>query len=75
MNSFTNLKFRDILALLQSSMDCQDPKTVEALTFYHSNTAQIEVVRHDRTLEQIVFPIPEICGYLTEETRSKVRYN
>lgn len=23
-------------------------------------------------MEQIVFPIPEICGYLTEETKSKL---
>jgi inositol 1,4,5-triphosphate receptor type 1 len=66
------LNNRDIHALLQSSMESTEPKTVDALTFYHDNTAQIEVVRHDRTLEQIVFPIPEICGYLTEETRNKV---
>ena len=30
------------------------------------------MVRHDRSLEQIVFPIPEICEYLTEETKRKV---
>jgi hypothetical protein len=30
-----------------------DPKTAEALRFYSSHTAQIEVVRHDRTLEQV----------------------
>lgn len=33
-----------------------------------------QIVRHDRTMEQIVFPIPEICEYLTEETKSRV-YN
>ena len=31
----------------------------------------IQVVRHDRSMEQIVFPIPEICEYLTEETKRK----
>ena len=30
-----------------------DEKTVEALRFYNSHTAQIELVRHDRTLEQV----------------------
>lgn len=29
-------------------------------------------MREDRTLEQIVFPIPEICEYLTHETKLKV---
>ena len=28
-------------------------------------------MRHDRSLEQIVFPIPEICEYLTGETKRK----
>ena len=31
-----------------------------------------QIVRHDRTMEQIVFPIPEVCEYLTEETKQKV---
>ena len=29
-------------------------------------------MRHDRTLEQIVFPIPEICEYLTTDTKMKI---
>ena len=28
-------------------------------------------MRHDRSLEQIVFPIPEICEYLTADTKRK----
>ena len=47
----------------------------DALRFYNSHTSQIEVVRHDRTLEQIVFPIPEICEYLTEDTKLKLFTN
>ena len=43
-----------------------------ALEYYSNHTAQIEVVRFDRTMEQIVFPIPEICEYLTTETRHRV---
>ncbi|KRT78522.1 ion channel, partial [Oryctes borbonicus] len=49
-----------------------DPKTLQALQYYASHTAQIEIVRHDRTLERIVFPIPEICEYLTDDTKVKV---
>ena len=31
-----------------------------------------QIVRQDRTMEKIVFPIPEICGFLTEETKHRV---
>lgn len=31
-----------------------------------------QIVRHDRTMERIVFPIPEICEFLTEETKNSV---
>ena len=31
-------------------------------------------MRIDRTMEQIVFPIPELCEYLTNETQLRV-YN
>ncbi|XP_062709131.1 inositol 1,4,5-trisphosphate receptor isoform X4 [Aedes albopictus] len=47
-------------------------KVNQALLFYQTHTAQIEIVRHDRTLEQIVFPIPEICEYLTKDTKVRV---
>ena len=50
-----------------------DPKVTEALSYYRSHTAQIEVVRQDHNLEQIVFPIPEICEYLTDITKFEVR--
>lgn len=43
-----------------------------ALDYYAKHTAQIEIVRYDRTMEQIVFTIPEICEYLTLETRHRV---
>uniref|UniRef100_A0A6I8N225 Inositol 1,4,5-trisphosphate receptor n=1 Tax=Ornithorhynchus anatinus TaxID=9258 RepID=A0A6I8N225_ORNAN len=44
----------------------------EALKYYANHTAQIEIVRHDRTMEQIVFPVPNICEYLTRESKSRV---
>ena len=31
-----------------------------------------QIVRHDRTMEQIVFPVPNICEYLTEESKVRV---
>lgn len=31
-----------------------------------------QIVRHDRTLEQIVFPIPEICELITMDTKIRV---
>lgn len=31
-----------------------------------------QIVRHDRTLEQIVFPIPEICELITLDTKIRV---
>lgn len=31
-----------------------------------------QIVRHDRTMEQIVFPVPNICEYLTEESMVRV---
>jgi len=46
--------------------------TDPALEYYSQHTGQIEVVRSDRTMEQIVFPIPEICEYLTPETKHRV---
>ncbi|XP_075250121.1 inositol 1,4,5-trisphosphate receptor-like isoform X7 [Convolutriloba macropyga] len=43
-----------------------------ALDYYASHTAQIEIVRADRVMERIVFPVPPICEYLTEETKMLV---
>ena len=40
-----------------------------AINFYSARTAQIEIVRDKTTMEEIVFPIPEICRFLTEETK------
>ncbi|CAL9697413.1 unnamed protein product [Knipowitschia caucasica] len=53
------------------SADMDDEKE-DALHHYGNHTAQIEIVRHDRTMEQIVFPVPNICEYLTEESKLRV---
>ena len=44
----------------------------EFLIDYGTHVFFAQIVRQDRTLEQIVFQIPEICEYLTEETKNKV---
>lgn len=59
--------------LSPTQMDSHDELQVDAaLDYYATHTGQIEIVRSDRTLEQIVFPIPEICEYLTDETKHRV---
>lgn len=63
-----NKELADLLKPLDLTADSKN----EALMYYATHTAQIEIVRHDRTLEQIVFPIPEICEYITTDTKIKV---
>ncbi|XP_053545340.1 inositol 1,4,5-trisphosphate receptor type 1 [Bombina bombina] len=46
----------------------------EALEFYAKHTAQIEIVRLDRTMEQIVFPVPSICEFLTKESKLRIYF-
>lgn len=46
-----------------------------ALRYYESHTAQIEIVRGNREMERVVFPVPQICEYLTRETKSDVYFN
>ncbi|XP_029361640.1 inositol 1,4,5-trisphosphate-gated calcium channel ITPR3 [Echeneis naucrates] len=45
----------------------QDP-----LEYYDQLTSQIEIVREDRSMEQIVFPVHPICEFLTEESKFRV---
>ncbi|XP_036375711.1 inositol 1,4,5-trisphosphate receptor type 2 isoform X1 [Megalops cyprinoides] len=60
--------------LQQSLRPGLDPENEgdDALRYYANHTAQIEIVRHDRSMEQIVFPVPNICEYLTEESKVRV---
>ena len=41
-----------------------------SLSFFFS----VQVVRKDRVLEQIIFPVPSICEYLTEQKKDEVYY-
>ncbi|CAB4017715.1 inositol 1,4,5-trisphosphate receptor-like, partial [Paramuricea clavata] len=49
-----------------------DEEPVGALDYYSRHTAQIEIVRSDRMIEQIVYPVPQICEYLTERSKHHV---
>ncbi|XP_065165604.1 inositol 1,4,5-trisphosphate receptor isoform X4 [Atheta coriaria] len=63
---------KELAALLKPIDGGNDAKTQLALLYYATHTAQIEIVRNDRTLEQIVFPIPEICEYITTDTKYRI---
>uniref|UniRef100_A0A913HZP3 Inositol 1,4,5-trisphosphate receptor n=1 Tax=Strongyloides stercoralis TaxID=6248 RepID=A0A913HZP3_STRER len=53
----------------------QDIQIKNCLQYYKEHTAQIEIVREDRNLERVVFPIYDICLYLTPETQNYIYMN
>uniref|UniRef100_A0A914YSR1 Inositol 1,4,5-trisphosphate receptor n=1 Tax=Panagrolaimus superbus TaxID=310955 RepID=A0A914YSR1_9BILA len=63
------------LADLLNPDKVKDAGVRAALTFYKEHTAQIEIVRSDRKMERVVFPIHEICSYLTPETKQNIFVN
>uniref|UniRef100_A0A7E4V258 Inositol 1,4,5-trisphosphate receptor n=1 Tax=Panagrellus redivivus TaxID=6233 RepID=A0A7E4V258_PANRE len=63
------------LAFLLNADNIKDPSTKAALKFYKEHTAQIEIVRADRKMERVVFPIDDICSYLTPETKQNIYVN
>ncbi|XP_029011065.1 inositol 1,4,5-trisphosphate receptor type 3 isoform X2 [Betta splendens] len=71
ISSMLNLNNRPLSQMLKSSAPAavveQDP-----LEYYEQLTAQIEIVREDRSMEQIVFPVHPICEFLTEESKFRV---
>uniref|UniRef100_M4AG82 Inositol 1,4,5-trisphosphate receptor n=1 Tax=Xiphophorus maculatus TaxID=8083 RepID=M4AG82_XIPMA len=47
--------------------------SMDPLDYYDQLTSQIEqIVREDRSMEQIVFPVHPICEFLTEESKLRV---
>ncbi|KAM9750737.1 inositol 1,4,5-trisphosphate-gated calcium channel ITPR3 isoform 2-T2 [Menidia menidia] len=71
ISSMLNLNNRPLSQMLKSTAPAavveQDP-----LEYYEQLTAQIEIVREDRSMEQIVFPVHPICEFLTEESKVRV---
>ncbi|KAI7798187.1 putative inositol 1, partial [Triplophysa rosa] len=50
----------------------QEESKEDPLEHYDRQTSNIEIVREDRSMEQIVFPVHPICEYLTEESKFRV---
>uniref|UniRef100_A0A8C3L9J6 Inositol 1,4,5-trisphosphate receptor n=1 Tax=Chrysolophus pictus TaxID=9089 RepID=A0A8C3L9J6_CHRPC len=50
----------------------QGVKTCESRE--NSTKTVVQIVRSDRTMEQIVFPVPSICEFLTKESKLRIYY-
>ncbi|XP_076133509.1 inositol 1,4,5-trisphosphate-gated calcium channel ITPR3 isoform X1 [Alosa pseudoharengus] len=71
ISSMLNLNNKQLSQMLKSSGPIEKPDE-EPLEYYDRHTSQIEIVREDHSMEQIVFPIHPICEYLTEESKVRV---
>uniref|UniRef100_A0A7M4G0B6 Inositol 1,4,5-trisphosphate receptor n=1 Tax=Crocodylus porosus TaxID=8502 RepID=A0A7M4G0B6_CROPO len=58
--------FLQIFMLLRG---CKDPALASLLP---STPTSLEIVRLDRSMEQIIFPVPGICEFLTKETKYRL---
>ncbi|XP_076859966.1 inositol 1,4,5-trisphosphate-gated calcium channel ITPR3 [Brachyhypopomus gauderio] len=71
ISSMLNLNNKQFSQMLKSTAPAEIPEE-DPLEFYEKQTAQIEIVREDRSMEQIVFPVHPICEFLTEESKLRV---
>ncbi|KAJ8257213.1 hypothetical protein GJAV_G00183130 [Gymnothorax javanicus] len=71
ISSMLNLNNRPLSQMLKST-GTTETQEEEPLEYYEKHTAQIEIVRDDRSMEQIVFPVHPICEFLTEESKLRV---
>uniref|UniRef100_A0A3P8WR32 Inositol 1,4,5-trisphosphate receptor n=1 Tax=Cynoglossus semilaevis TaxID=244447 RepID=A0A3P8WR32_CYNSE len=71
ISSMLNLNNRPLSQMLKSTAPAVEVEE-DPLEFYEQLTAQIEIVREDRSMEQIVFPVHPICEFLTEESKCRV---
>ncbi|VDK41879.1 unnamed protein product [Anisakis simplex] len=65
-------RHNDELKLMLDPENCEDDMTHTVLTYYKRHTAQIEIVRVDRKMERVIFPIHPICEHLTPETKQNI---
>ncbi|XP_068125479.1 inositol 1,4,5-trisphosphate-gated calcium channel ITPR3 isoform X2 [Hyperolius riggenbachi] len=72
ISTMLSLNNKQLTQMLKSSTVPVQEEQEDPLAYYAKHTAQIEIVRADRSMEQIVFPIPDICKFLTEETKHRV---
>ncbi|CAO2608862.1 Inositol 1,4,5-trisphosphate receptor type 3 [Lemmus lemmus] len=71
ISSMLSLNNKQLSQMLKSSVPAQEEEE-DPLAYYENHTSQIEIVRQDRSMEQIVFPVPAICQFLTEETKHRL---
>ena len=73
-NNFSNIASNNSNQMMINNRFNEDisQRLKDSLTYYAKHTAQIEIVRSDRTMERIVFPVPPICEYLTNESKNRV---
>lgn len=71
ISSMLSLNNKQLTQMLKSSKPAQEEEE-DPLAYYENHTSQIEIVRQDRSMEQIVFPVPGICQFLTEETKHRL---
>ncbi|KAM6454038.1 inositol 1,4,5-trisphosphate-gated calcium channel ITPR3 isoform 2-T2 [Liasis olivaceus] len=71
ISSMLILHNKQLTQMLKSTTPVQEEEE-DPLAYYEKHTSQIEIVRLDRSMEQIVFPVPSICQFLTKETKYRL---
>uniref|UniRef100_A0A8C3LV57 Inositol 1,4,5-trisphosphate receptor n=1 Tax=Chrysolophus pictus TaxID=9089 RepID=A0A8C3LV57_CHRPC len=71
ISSMLSLNNKQLTQMLKSTAPVQEEEE-DPLAYYEKHTSQIEIVRLDRSMEQIIFPVPGICEFLTKETKYRL---
>uniref|UniRef100_A0A8C8SIL2 Inositol 1,4,5-trisphosphate receptor n=1 Tax=Pelusios castaneus TaxID=367368 RepID=A0A8C8SIL2_9SAUR len=71
ISSMLSLNNKQLTQMLKSTAPIQEEEE-DPLAYYEKHTSQIEIVRLDRSMEQIIFPVPSICEFLTRETKYRL---
>nr|XP_014427115.1 inositol 1,4,5-trisphosphate receptor type 3 [Pelodiscus sinensis] len=71
ISSMLSLHNKQLTQMLKSTAPVQEEEE-DPLAYYERHTSQIEIVRLDRSMEQIIFPVPNICEFLTRETKYRL---
>ncbi|CAM5170713.1 unnamed protein product [Eretmochelys imbricata] len=71
ISSMLSLNNKQLTQMLKSTAPIQEEEE-DPLAYYEKHTSQIEIVRLDRSMEQIIFPVPSICEFVTRETKYRL---
>ncbi|XP_065260183.1 inositol 1,4,5-trisphosphate receptor type 3 [Emys orbicularis] len=71
ISSMLSLNNKQLTQMLKSTAPVQEEEE-DPLAYYEKHTSQIEIVRLDRSMEQIIFPVPNICEFVTGETKYRL---